>query len=68
MTALPESIQTEIIALLRSVADREQWGYFDDSGCAKGVGSSLESWVGDDEHPQERAERLIVLLQQAQAL
>ena len=62
---ISEEIQVEIIAFLQSVADAEQWGYFDDSGCARGYGDCLDSWVGHDDHPQERAQRLLSLLQQS---
>lgn len=30
---------------LERFADKNNWGYFDPSGCPKGVGESVESWV-----------------------
>jgi hypothetical protein len=64
MPNIPQEFHEKILEFLRSVADPEQWGYFDDSGCARGYGDCLDSWVGDGDHPQEKARRLIALIQQ----
>jgi len=53
----------ELLDFIRSVANKDNWGYFDNSGCPKGMGRYLESWIGDGEHPKNIAERLLAQME-----
>jgi hypothetical protein len=48
-----------ILDFLRLIADKNNWGYFDPSGCPKGAGEYKEAWIGED-HPLDIAERLLM--------
>lgn len=58
--------QAEVIGRMREafekIKNKENWGYFDDSGCAKGYGSYTESWVSES-HPIEIAEQALTRLE-----
>lgn len=43
---------------LTKIANPEEWGYIDDSGCGKGAGSYRDSWLGED-HPIDLALRTL---------
>lgn len=45
-------------AALAEIGDKNNWGYFDESGCAKGAGSYRDSFVGD-EHPLDLIPKLL---------
>lgn len=36
-----------LAAALRKISDKQNWGYFDNSGCPKGAGEYTEAWQGD---------------------
>lgn len=49
----------ELQSLLKKLSDPMNWGYIDESGCAKGAGSYTEAWIGKGEHPMILASRII---------
>ena len=51
-----------MLDLLANVANKDNWGYFDPSGCPKGMGRYKDSWIGDGEHPLDAAERLLAAM------
>ena len=44
---------TEALAIaweaLERLSDKNNWGYLDPSGCPKGIGEHVESWVREDD-------------------
>lgn len=51
-----------MLDFLANVANKDNWGYFDPSGCPKGMGRYKDSWIGDGEHPLDAAERLLATM------
>jgi len=54
----------DVEKFLSLIADRNNWGYFDPSGCPKGIGKYVESWVADGEHPTDMSRRLLQALKE----
>ena len=64
MAELIEEEQAELKALgkvvnaLAKYADRDNWGYYDESGCPKGIGSSTDSCFIGPEIAEEALDEL----------
>jgi hypothetical protein len=57
---LREEDWSKIQEMFQKIQNKENWGYFDDSGCAKGYGYYEESWVAES-HPIEIAKEALAI-------
>lgn len=51
--------EEEVTRLLQLLADKNNWGYIDPSGCPKGIGIYNDSWIREGEHPVDMAQKLL---------
>jgi hypothetical protein len=39
--------ELSIVEFLKNIVDPNNWGYVDDSGCARGAGEYTDQYIGD---------------------